>query len=527
MVSRRSKESSQINRNKELYVDIINWNDIKKIPREELLEMVPEWFKFKTNPWTHQIAAFLANISNPGFLDALDLGTGKTKVSIDTVRYYARNNKKIRVLFICLNTAVEKMRDEVKTHSELSAICVRGTTKEKWKIFNRKKNFYIINYEGLRAMLTERVVIGKTKDGKQKRTDILNADAIKKLISKKFDVLILDESHKIKNHKSLTFGIISVLRKAIDKRILLTGTPFGNTLLDIWSQYLIIDDGDTFGRNYTFFRNKYFENRAFVMRIRGIERMIPNWKPTDEGIKFITDHLYTKAIRYEESEVEDLPPKVFRVLEYDLSKKQKEEYQKLYSNLEESELTKDITNKAMGFRQISSGFIKSSDYVFKENPKLELLMDIIETVMDEHKVVVFTDFTKSRKIIEKELNKKKIKFCSISGETKDKYSQQVTFQNDPSYRVMVAQIRSGGTSIDLFAATYCVHFEICRSVIEYKQSIKRIHRGGQTQRCYFYNLIGNNTIEVNIHKDIENGVDAFSRIADGKDFRRYISGEDA
>jgi len=49
--------------------------------------MVPDGFTFKTDPWTHQIAAFLATISNEGFLNALDLGTGKTKISIDVCRY--------------------------------------------------------------------------------------------------------------------------------------------------------------------------------------------------------------------------------------------------------------------------------------------------------------------------------------------------------------------------------------------------------------------------------------------------------
>ena len=88
------------------------WNDLKLFNRDELLELVPKGFKFKTAPWTHQVAAFIACISSPGFLCCLDLGVGKTKVAIDVCRYLDfldGSKKKIKVLYLCLNTAVEKM----------------------------------------------------------------------------------------------------------------------------------------------------------------------------------------------------------------------------------------------------------------------------------------------------------------------------------------------------------------------------------------------------------------------------------
>jgi len=120
------------------------------------------------------------------------------------------------------------------------------------------------------------------------------------------------------------------------------------------------------------------------------------------------------------------------------------------------------------------------------------------------------------------LKKKKVKYCHLSGKTKDKHEQNVRFQTDPSYRVMVANIQSGGASINLFAATYCVHYEKSSAVIDYKQSLKRIHRGGQTQRCFFYSLIATGTVEVGIHRNLESGVDAFHNIVDPKGF---IEGE--
>ena len=504
-----------------------NWNDLKIFSREELLEMVPEGFTFKTSPWSHQVAAFLATISNKGFLDALDLGTGKSKVSIDVCRYldFLNGNKKgIRVLFICLNTAVEKMKDEVETHSDLSAVCVRGNKAEKWKLFNKEFNFYIINYEGLRSLLTDRVKKGTKvtyddKTLKEKRKDKLkdeiNWKYVNRLLSKKFDVLIIDESHKIKTPKSLIFRVVKAISKKVTNRVLLTGTPFGNTLLDVWSQYFIVDQGDTFYPSFSLFKAAHFVDKGYWG---------PLWKATPKGKKFIEENLYSKALRYQEKECNDLPPKVFRVLNYKLSKQQREAYNGIIDD-KLDELTINIKSKALALKEIASGFIAAEDYLFKKNPKLELLWDIIENIYEEYKAVIFVERTISRKIIEKMLKKKKIKFRSLSGETKDKYHEYSTFQKDSESRVMVANIKSGGASIDLTAASYCIHYESGGSVINYKQSLKRIHRGGQDKRCFFYSLIGTNTVEVSTYRDLQNNVDAFDSIVDGKTAKAYLLGE--
>jgi len=503
-----------------------NWNDLKLFNREELLEMVPDGFTFHTKPWTHQIAAFLANISNDGFLDALDLGVGKTKVAIDTCRYidfYNGGLKKIKVLFVCLNSAVEKMKDEVETHSELSAVCLKGSKEEKWRLLGLPYNFYIINYEGLRSLLSEREVKGyvgvvNKKSGKieykKKSRDEISSKAVNTLLKKNFDALIIDESHTVKTPTSLIFRVLKLVVKRLNRRFLLTGTPFGNTLLDVWSQYFIADKGETFGASFKIFKLSYFKDKGYFG---------PLWVPTETGKEYIESNLYRKAIRYEESECEELPPKVFRVLNYNLGPEQRKAYNELIDE-QYSLLTVDIASKAIGFRTISSGFIKSSNYEFKNNPKLELLWDIIEAVHEKHKIVVFFEYTMSREIVERFLKKKKIPFNSISGKEKDKYRQISSFQNDPKYRVMCAQIKSGGASIDLFAACYCVFFELGGSIIQHKQALKRIHRGGQTQRCFFYYLLGTNTVEVSIYKDLSKGVDAFAKIVDGEAAKRYIMG---
>lgn len=505
----------------------VNWNTLKAFSRDELWDMIPKGFEFKTSPWTHQLAAFLGNISNEGFLNALDLGTGKTKVAIDTCRYIDfinGNNRKIKVLYLCLHSAVDKMRDEVLLHSDFSALCVRGNSDKKWELFDEDYNFYIINYEGIRSLLSkkekkEKLIYNEETGETHKRKfnkQIMDDRAVTRLLKKKFDVLILDESHTIKTQSTLIFKITKRLSLRIRKqRTLLTGTPFGNTLLDVWGQYFIVDDGETYNRSFTRFRDSYFEDKGFWG---------PVWKPTPHGEKFINDRLYNKAIRYKESECEDLPKKVFRELKYRLHNTQREEYDRIVEIGHDS-ITENPKRKAISLREICSGFIKDSGYFFKNNPKLEQVWDLIENIHEEHKAVIFVERTASLQLIHKMLKKKKILFTSLSGTTKDKYKENMKFQNDPKYRVMVANIKSGGASIDLTAATYCIHYEHGGSVINYRQSLKRIHRGGQTKRCFFYSLIGVNTVEVSIYRDLQNGNDAFTSIVDGKQAKAYLLGK--
>ena len=504
-----------------------NWNNLKLFSRQELLDMVPDGFTFKTDPWTHQIAAFLATISNEGFLNALDLGTGKTKISIDVCRYLDFKNsskKDIKVLYLCLDSAVEKMEDEVNTHSDFSAVSMRGTKNEKRKLFDKRYNFYIINFESFRMLMTKRVphsekVIQDEKTGeitrKKINREVIDNKRIKEFIERKFNVIIIDESHKIKSQSSLIFRIIKKISRGIKNRILLTGTPFGQSLLDVWSQYYIIDFGETFMPNFNGFKIAYFVNKGYWG---------PLWIATKKGEKAIREKLYTKAIRYKESEVDDLPPKVFRVLNYNLDRKQRKIYNDVMRD-NYDELTIDIKRKGLTFREIASGFIASSDYIFKKNPKLEIMWDIVETAIESSKAVIFVERTKSREIIEKFLKKKKVLYNTISGATKNKGFEWRTFQTNPKYKVMVANTKSGGASIDLFAATYAIYYELGGSVIQHKQSLKRIHRGGQTKRCFFYYLIGNGTVEKSIYDDLQDGVDAFSRIMDQETARKYMMGE--
>lgn len=500
--------------------------------------MVPSGFDFYTDPWTHQIASFIASISAEKFLLALDLGTGKTKVAIDVCRYAAMTFAPVNGIVVCLNSAVEKWVEEIETHSnELTGVAVRGEVirdggwwDKKSKVIKTAKenkldaltcpnvNLRVVSFEGLRSLCTERI---KPVNGKG--FDQINPAVLRRILDMKPNFFIIDESHKVKNKDALIFQIINTLSQKIRWRLLLTGTPF-HKLLDIWAQYYILDRGKTFGSSFYRFRRDHFENKKRFIKSRGIE--ISNWVVTPEGKKYIMDTMYTSAIRYDESEVHDMPGKVFEVRKYRLSSDQRADYLDIIQNFSQSRVRKKFGESAsMTFRQICSGFILRTGKKYKENPKLDLLKDLVEEIVDHDKVVIFHEFDMEYEIISKMLKKMKVNFTEINGRVKDKYKNNKKFLDDERCRVMVANVSSGSASIDLQSARYAIFFNNARSVIDRKQAIKRIHRGKIKRTRFYFDLVGEKTVEQSIYRKLKQGVNLFDEVMDRKRFLEVIRGE--
>lgn len=517
-----------------------NFNILKSMTKEELMQIVPDDFKFRTEPWKHQIAAFLSCIANDSFLLALDLGTGKTKVAIDTCRYIYQQCGYLNAIVVCLSAAVEKWKEEIERHSwTLSALTVRNENIRKDDYFDGNSkitktiktikremlcdnnyHFRIINFEGLRNICIERM-----PDESGKNKEMIVQKYLQQILNCNPNILIIDESHKIKNPDSLTFQILNKLSQKSQHRFFLTGTPFHN-LLDIWAQYYALDRGETFGDNYYNFRRTHFKEKRIYLRSRGYE--ISKWVITQKGKDFITSKMYSKAIRYDESEVNDMPDKVFKVINYNLSEEQMKDYFGLMAGHKIDGL-KNLNNKSMIYRQICSGFIIKSNKIYKDNPKLKILEELIEMIAvkdkDKDKVVILYEFIQEFNIISKLLKKMKVKFTYINGQVSDKYKNNKLFLYDKSYKVCVVSIKSGSASIDLQSARYAIFYSNAVSVIDRKQAIKRIHRGDIKRTRFYYDLVALNTIEVSMQKSMESGINLFDEVMDGKKFFKILKGE--
>lgn len=484
---------------------------VKKISKEEFeKEWIPKTFKPKLKPFKHQMAGIVLGTLHDNFLYFMDMGLGKTLIILSVLSIRKKEWKKVLVLSPNAST-VATFGEEIEKHSDFSFIELMGTREERWEMLrNTNAQFNIINYTGLLTILTDSV----------KGKWVINKDKLKEFISY-FDVLIIDEIHLVKNYKSLTFKILKPISENCKLKYGLTGTPLNNNPIDLWSQFYLIDNGETLGNNIMLFREAYFDTKQNFWRGRNNHPII-TYTLKKELESNLHERISNKSIRYEEHEANDLPDKTFIKIPYELS----EEARELYVDVQSSVNIEDIGSISSSFikeRMICSGFLSfenaqgiKRDLVLSSNPKLDLLVDLIENTQKDSKIVVFLDFIKSGELVYERLRKEKIKSLRLFGGTKDKKEVKNDFINK-DYKVLIANTKSGGTGLNLQAASYVMYYELPLSSIDYTQSYKRVHRTGQSKNVFIYSLIAKNSVEEKVEKYLSLGKDIFSAIIEGKE----------
>lgn len=212
-------------------------------------------YQFKTPPYQHQSEALKRVFnSDKGHALFMDPGTGKTKIAVDSIAALQMSGKVERVLVLCPINALTVWPKELYKHSPTPlTYFVRpeiGTAIKKVEVFNewveKETNepiempiqVAIFNYESL-----------ITRNGK--------APIFDTLMKWKPDMVILDESQKIKSATAKRSKQAHKICAGSKYTLLLTGTPIGKNLLDLYSQLKCINPQIWDGITWTDFRHKY------------------------------------------------------------------------------------------------------------------------------------------------------------------------------------------------------------------------------------------------------------------------------
>ena len=409
-----------------------------------------------------------------------DVGVGKTWISLVS----ALISDKKRVLIVCPNSAVYTWTEQIETHTNEDYTILHHYDKDKRKeLLQSNTRFLILNYEGLQTLFSfRRPVLDET--GKEIEKERL--PSIHTILKQNFDMLIIDESHNVKNKDAFQTLCLREIAKSVPEIIMLTATPTSKSLLDLWAQLWILDGGATLGHNYWHFRSKYFKKSDFNWRIK---------KGSEEKIFKLLDN---RCLRYSRSECLDIPRESYQTRRVKLSTEQETKLQaciKDYqSRIASGEINAgNVMKKTMNIARILNGFEKDEDgkiKYLKSNPKMDALIDWIFECGEEQ-IIVYHTFIIEGRMIEKVLKKNNITFSSVRGEIKDKTSQLNAFREGKT-QVLVAHPKSGGESLNLQMGSVLFFYSILRlGIIKRKQCIGRIVRNGQTKHC----LIGDIIIE--------------------------------
>jgi superfamily II DNA or RNA helicase len=311
-----------------------------------------------------------------------------------------------------------------------------------------------------------------------------------------WDIVILDESQTIKNPDSQVARAAYRLKSAW--KLTLSGTPIENRLEELWSQIHFTNPGLLGGR--ADFAERWATpigdgDAATAARLR--ERIRP----------FVLRRLKTEVAR-------ELPPRTEAVMYVELDEAERVTYdairaatqREIVAMLEAGGGIMAALEALLRLRQASChtallpGALRSGEAPASSS-KLERLMTALEdAVADDHKALVFSQWTSLLDLIEPHLKESGIAFTRLDGSTStdDRAKAVQTFQGEGGPPVMLLSLKAGGTGLNLTAADHVFLVDPWWNPAVEDQAADRAHRIGQDKPVMVYRLVARDTVEERI-----------------------------
>jgi SNF2 family DNA or RNA helicase len=323
-----------------------------------------------------------------------------------------------------------------------------------------------------------------------------------------YDILIMDESQKIKNHKTQIFNAITQIKR--DFTVIMTGTPIENSLNDLWNMLFSINPS----------LHKLYINK--------IQPLLSNNEEYSKAIQLTINMLYPIMLQRKKNQVLNLPKRETKTILIDFSEKEEKKYKKLvntFSSALASGLSGRIQSIALEgllrLRQycsihkiVPNSLLTTYDLI---DSKINIIQQLINEIRERNeKVIVFSQFTSSLDELEKLFKEYNYSYLRLDGSTttvnRNKYVNQ--FQNnDSKVEIFLISLKAGGVGLNLTNARTAILFEPWWNPAVEEQAFARIDRIGQLQTTKIYRLIYKNSIEEKIDKLIHEKQNIFDSMS--------------
>nr|DAO69967.1 MAG TPA: Chromatin remodeling complex ATPase [Bacteriophage sp.] len=483
----------------------------------------------KMMPYQEEAVKFLT--AHPKAILASAMGSGKTFSAI--VAALVGNYKHILII---APASVKKTWE-----NELSLL----VPKEDVTIVNGSEwndaRFTIINYDILKNFYTIPThtvkvkelnvndngnVISEIKEKEvisRKKDVISKAMSTSQLFKSRFDLIIIDEAHRLSNTSSGRYKIISdFVQRAKPKGIFeLTGTPITNRPINFFNLLKVIDC--PLANDWKYYVMRYCDGKSFYKKnernaytalyLKSVKKK--SWFDlTDKEKETLNEILERKCkkiwktdgasnldelqevikpyyLRRMKEEFGDMVSKQVKVLHYDLSDEQRKDYNQIWGeylsnkteNIDDFLEINKVMEDAEKYKKITEGTLLRQ---WLAHEMLEKTISLVRKCVDKgHKVVVFCSF-------DDEVNTLKEEFGDIAVQhngkmlTKKKDLSVERFQNDPNIKVFIGNINSAGVGLTLVASNIAVFNSFSWVSGDNLQAEDRIHRLNQKKNCTVY-----------------------------------------
>lgn len=475
-----------------------------------------------TVPYPDQLngISYLVSHQFVGLFD--EMGAGKTFQSLVSYCLLKKYGIVDKMLVICTNEGKSVWEDEIIKHS-----------------FNLK---YVKVGNGKSVVLSD---IDRFRDGREKDVlivhyDCLNEEVLKRLVDIRFDIVIIDECHSIKNiyakrTKSVLFLVKNIQRMTkkecyirefdcnfrfkddkLVNVVCLTGTPVSENPIFAFPILKVLNHFSVhLKQKFIYYFVEY--GKVFIPGVGYVNKPVAN-KNTDALSVYFED----VSIRRKRCEIKGMPKKVEQVRYIkDISKDFRDLYNKILNEVKDE--IENEKGEYISLANASTKFIRLQQVL--NNPeilgfsvpsvKYPLCRNIVEEVIESKgKIVIWSIFRKGAELAAKEF--KDFGSAYITGELSEIEIQKV--RNDfetGKVNVLCATIQKLGTGIDfLKLADTAVYLDLPFSYILYKQSQDRLVRRGKKSSVLLVELFVNNSVDIIVKDMLERKSDWAQSVLD-------------
>lgn len=453
-----------------------------------------------------------------------DPGTGKTATTLDYASLLALKSptRHARVLVIgplaAIDTWVDQAPVYISENVSFYAEAIGGSIKQRAEVLvARGKGDY---KTGRRRSIarSHRIVKGapsltllalnldafasRSAVGSRTMADLV-IEAVKRY---KPDLIVVDESHRIKGATSNTSRAVGRLANIAPRRIILTGTVMPHSPLDVWGQWRFLDP------------------MAFHTVRRGVKAPMPFG--TFKGAYAVTggwmgkqikgfvnlDHLESvMALRStvaKKDDALDLPPWTDVKVRVDLSPAEAKAYREMKDDLAVKLATGQLTaadnrlTQLMRLRQITSGFLGDENGVLHQigSSRAEVIASLVhDTLAGESRVVVFCHFRPEIDLVRDRLERAGTEVLVVTGDTKpiERHAIRERFgSDDPARLVLVAQTKTMSLAVnELVTASHAIFGSFPNQRDDVEQARARLDRQGQTRPVTYWITLAPGTVD--------------------------------
>lgn len=452
-----------------------------------------------------QLVAVQKVVENQAFMLGLGMGLGKSVSTLTAVRYLLDTFQVRHVLVIAPKlVAEETWPDEIEGWEHTRVLeyeVLTGGPEQRANRAKRLPEITIINVENVTwlvdfwgddwpydMLVIDEISRFKNPAKRTKPTKKVIDETIKQVMAslpsdtpqEDVEVQVAKAVKSIKRNLS-RFGALCRVRGRIERVVGLTGTPAPNGLLDLWSQYYLLDRGERLLSSYTKYRNRYFEG----------DYMGYKYTPRPGAFEAIMARISDITMSMRTEDYVDLPPVVHNTLEVKLPPKVMEQYRKFERTLllEEHDI-EAINNGVLTGKllQLANGSVydEEGNAIEIHDKKLDALDSVIEEAAGAPVLVAYSyqfDLEKLRKRYPK---------AEVAGDAPNLQKRW----NNGEIPILLAHPMSVGHGLNIqYGGCITVWYGLPWSLEHYQQLNKRLHRPGQKQTVVIHHIVADGTVD--------------------------------